>query len=328
MAFWSPPRSLPPDELVPDTGARRSDRAPTVRRSRGLPSLRAVVGALLVVAAALIVYLAHTDASAEPDTHFLVAAGPIAGGTVVTDHAHARSIFGSVPMTLPQVVAERAIDAASIDDLVGTIVVAPLDHGDLVVRTMVVDDVAEASRHIVAVTLSPGDALGGQVLAGHRVDVLATYGSGRDAYTAYVVRDALVTDVGHSSGTLSSGDLTVTLALDAVGDVQAVGHAARAAAAFLARGGSEATDAIPRPYRPMLPRSDAADTDVEHAPPSIWDDAWTDAWDEGRGDAWDDAWDEHRDDSSAGSREEVGPGDSGVPADASEWQAPPWWPAP
>ncbi|MEX2563314.1 MAG: hypothetical protein WD358_08650 [Nitriliruptoraceae bacterium] len=304
MAFWSPPGSLPPDELVPDAGTRRSDRAPMVRRVRGLPSLRAVVGALLVVAAALIVHFAYTDATAEPDTHFLVAAGPIAGGTVVTDHAHARSIFGAVAMSLPQVVAERAIEAASIDDLVGTIVVAPLDHGDLVVRTMVVDDVAEVAGHIVAITLSPGDALGGQVLAGHRVDVLATYGSGRDAYTAYVVRDALVTDVGHASGTLSSGDLTVTLALDAVGDVQAVGHAARAAAAFLARGGSEATDAIPRPYRPMPPRIDATESGVETAPPSIWDDAWDD-------------------DNVPG-----GPGDGGVPADASEWQAPPWWPAP
>jgi len=209
-------------------------------------------------------------------------------------------------------VAERAIQAASIDDLVGTIVVAPLDHGDLVVRTMVVDDVAEAARHVVAITLSPGDALGGQVLPGHRVDVLATYGSGRDSYTAYVVRNALVTDVGHATGTLSSGDLTVTLALEAVGDVQAVGHAARAAAAFLARGGSEATDAIPRPYRPMSPPADGTGTGVEPAPPSIWDDAWNDAWD--------DAGDE-----PGGGGE---PADGGVPADASEWQPPPWWPAP
>jgi hypothetical protein len=71
---------------------------------------------------------------------------------------------------------------------------------------------------------------------GERVDILVTYGTGRDAYTVAAVRQAVVVRVDRSRGSLGDSSVVlVTLSLSRSSDVLAVAHGSRAGLLTLVR---------------------------------------------------------------------------------------------
>ena len=86
---------------------------------------------------------------------------------------------------------------------------------------------------------------------GERADVLATYGSGNDAQTLVVVRNALLVAIERprtSSG--DTGPATVTVAVDDPADAIALGHAIQLSKITLVRAtGAPPLPAVPPTYR-------------------------------------------------------------------------------
>ena len=231
----------------PDGSGRR------IRRARTLPGGRAVVGALLVTAAAVATFATYLDATAEPTTAYLVATEPVEPGTRFATGEELRAVFGSLTVELAPPLSERAIPVGELDTLVGRVLVAPLGRGDLVTRTSVVDDGGVAPAQTLSFSLPRDAAVGGTLRPGERVDVLATYGASDSAYTAYIVRGVpLLRVTGPDGGPVGTAtDVVLTVAVTELGDVQALGHAASTATVFVTR--STATpgggDAAPAPFR-------------------------------------------------------------------------------
>ncbi len=253
--------TLPPTAAAPQ--AAEAGGRP-IRPPRGLPGGRAVVGALLVAAAALATFAAYLDASAAPSVRYVVATTTIEPGTRLASLAEVGERFGTIALDLPPEVADGVIPAAEVDQLVGQVVLAPLSPGDLLPRTQVVADVADAQT--LSFSLPRRSAVAGALQAGERIDVLATYGTGDGAYTLYVVRGVpLLAVAGPDGGPLDeAGDVVVTVAVSSLEDVQALGHAASTAELLVTRSTARAGDSDPAPgaYRPQPddrgPRPDPA----------------------------------------------------------------------
>lgn len=207
----------PDDAPAADLGRR-------ITRRRTLPGGRAVVGALLITVAVLGVFAAWLLATAAPTTTFAVVRRDMAPGDTL-----AAGDVRVVAMDLPAEQAVRAFTTA--DEAVGTIALAPLAPGDLLVRSVVrmsdqVPGTAEFSFEVPA-----SQALAGEVAAGDRVDVVAT----DDGVTGYVA-----TDVAVVASTVDGGVVTLTVALDDPGLVLAIAHAADEATLHVARSNTSA----------------------------------------------------------------------------------------
>jgi hypothetical protein len=229
-----------------------------IRRARGLPGGRAVVGALLVAAAAVGVFAAFLTATAEPQTRYAVATGDIEVGTRLDTDTAVAELFDFVAIDLPDGLAARAVSDLQAPQLSGQLVTSPIQEGDLLLATTIVDDAGVPATEKLSFSLPAADAVGGSLRPGERIDVLATYGSGTDAWTAFVVRGVLLVDhqvVG--SGVGASGDVTLTVAVSSLRDVQALGHAVRTADVLVTRStvGEGADDEVPGAFVPS--RDDA-----------------------------------------------------------------------
>jgi hypothetical protein len=234
---------------TPETdGARRR-----VRRARSLPGGRAVVGALLVTAAAVATFAAYISATAEPTTAYLVAIDAVEPGTRFANGDELREVFGSVTVDLTSPLDERAIPVEDLDTLIGRVLIAPLGRGDLVTRTTVVDDGGVAPAQTLSFSLPRDAAVGGTLRPGERIDVLATHGSGDNAYTAYVVRGVPLLRITGPDGAPvgAASDVVLTVAVTELPDVQALGHAISTASVFVTRStaGPQDGDAAPGPFR-------------------------------------------------------------------------------
>ena len=235
----------------PDRGAPATELH--VRATRGLPGGRAVVGALLIVAAALGVFVAYLSASAEPTTRYLVAATTIEPGTTFGTVDEVLGALSADTLALSPTLTERAVPASDIEALVGQTVVAPMERGDLLTRTMLVDDGGVAPAQTMSFPISRIDAVAGSLRAGERIDVLATYGGGSEAYTSFIVRGVPLLRIAAPDGGQIGGssDLILTVAVTDLQDVQALGHAVNTASVFVTRSTAVAgdTDAAPGAYR-------------------------------------------------------------------------------
>jgi hypothetical protein len=225
-----------------DSGSRGTEGRTRRRigRLRGLPGGRAVVGALLVTAAAVGTFAVHLNAIAEAETEYLVALASAEPGTRFASVDEVRATFGSAGVELTAPLAERAIPVSEIEGLVGHTLVAPLERGDLVSRTAVVEDGGVAPAQTMSFPVGRTAAVGGALRAGERVDVLATYGSGEAAYTAFVVRGVPLLRVSAPDGSSvpaagGGSDLTLTVAVTELEDVQRLGHAVSVADLFVTR---------------------------------------------------------------------------------------------
>lgn len=254
-----------PSTAPSPTSAGRSGRR--VARSRGLPGGRAVVGALLVAAAAVGVFAAQLRATAEPTTRYLVAVADIDAGTRV-DAGNLQTLFGHLPLDLAPALAERSVLLDDRDALVGQVVTSPLSRGDLVSRTAVSDGGSMADHHAMSFSIAAADAVAGDLRRGQRVDVIATYGSGDDAVTTYVVVGAPLLSIASDEGAGFGGDTqrVLTLALGDRAQVQALAHAVAVAEVVVTRSPEDGDEAepAPDPYRPADGPTAAADG-ADHA---------------------------------------------------------------
>lgn len=197
-----------------------------------------MVGALLVTAAAVGTFAAYLDATARPTGRYVVATAAIEPGTRLGSLADVGERFGTIALELPSEVAARAIAASTVDGLVGQVVLTPLEPGDLLTRTQLLEDGGVDGAHTLSFALPSTAAVGGRLRPGERIDVLATYGAGDRASTAYVVRGIALLRVSNADGGGSlgdSGEVTLTVAVPAPEDVQALGHAVNTAEVFVAR---------------------------------------------------------------------------------------------
>lgn len=194
-----------------------------IRRVRSLPGGRAVVGALLVTAAAVGVFASYLDATAEPDTRYVVVTGDLPVGTVLTDElVRDTRTLGLLPLDLPPLLAANSIPAGQALDLVGQVVTAPLVAGDLVSRSALSRSTVDDDVVRVSFAIDPARAVGGAIEPGDRVDVAVTHGSGTDSFTFYVVRAALVADVRVGDGGIGRAAMVLSLALPDDVDVLAL----------------------------------------------------------------------------------------------------------
>ena len=207
--------------VAPDVGGnggRPPVRGPRpLRRRRSLPGSRAVVGGFLVAAALVGLFAAYARVEGGPGQSFVVARHPLAAGTRLE-----ASDLLLEPMTLPTGARARAF--RRVTELLGTTLLSPLEKGELLQASSVAATPPGGVARVVSFPVERGRL--GRLKQGERVDVVATYGTGTEAYTAVVLREALVTEVdGGGSSLGDSGTTVITVALDDPGDELAMAHA-------------------------------------------------------------------------------------------------------
>ena len=213
----------------------------TVRRRRGLPGSRAVVGGLLVAASAVGLFAAASRSGDGPTRSYVVARHELAAGTRLE-----ASHLELVPMELAPPVRARVFDNA--EPLVGTTLIAPLAAGELVQGSAVVARRADSASRELSFTLERGRLSAG-VKQGERADMLATYGSGNDAFTTVVVRQAVLVAI-ERPRTGDSGPTTVTVAVDDAADALALAHALQLGKITVVRAtGAPPLPGVPPTYR-------------------------------------------------------------------------------
>lgn len=217
--------------------------ARTVRRRRGLPGSRAVVGGLLVAAAAVGMFAAASRSAGGPTHSYVVARQELPAGTRLQ-----ASDMELVPMELAPGVRDRVFDRAQ--PLIGATLVSPLGAGELVQSSAVVARKGDTASRELSFTLERG-RVGAGIKHGERADLLATYGTGNDAFTAVVVRHALLVAIDRprtASG--ESGPSTVTVAVDDPADALALAHALQLGKVTLVRAtGAPPLAGVPPTYR-------------------------------------------------------------------------------
>ncbi len=187
---------------IEHTGTRSA-----ARRTRWMPSSRALVGGLLVLAAAAGVLSAHRAASAPPTTRIVVVTRDLEAGAAIRAED-----LGTVAAELPDGV--EVVWADSADQMVGRVTrtalqaMQPLRPGDVFEAARF-----EGGRRVeVSIDLPPAQALAGSIRPGDRVDVLAT--DPNAVGTTTVVSGAVVSDVDHGDDSIGgSGDVRVRLAV-------------------------------------------------------------------------------------------------------------------
>jgi Flp pilus assembly protein CpaB len=197
----------------------------TIERAPRLPGGRAILGGVLVAAAALGTFVAARS-SGTPDRTYAVAARAIPPGeTLTADHVRLE------PIDLPSGVAASAfVDATRLD---GRVALAPIREGELVQVGQVSDPGAADPAAELSFSLERDRAVDGRLRSGDLVDVFVTY----DERTAAVAEGMRLVDVRERvEGSLGRGtELTVTLAITDPDDRAALIHAARAGDVTLVR---------------------------------------------------------------------------------------------
>ena len=255
----------------PDPGGA-APRAGSLRPVPRLATGRAALGGLLVALAALGVFAAWSRASSPPSTRYLVLATDVPVGSTLR-----ASDLGWVAVDLPSVVAAGAFDDP--DAVVGSVTLAPLAEGDLLTASAVAP-AAEApdAGHEVSLTLERARAVGGVLEPGEWVDIMATYGTGTDAWTEVLARRAVVVALAEASdgGLAASGQVVVTIALAAPDDVIETINALDAGTVTLVRTTHAPThgpdaDGTASAYRPTAPDADGTTDTVplESSPAAV-----------------------------------------------------------
>jgi Flp pilus assembly protein CpaB len=208
-------RDTPGNGAGADEGGGRS-----VRRRRGLPGSRAVVGGVLVAAAGVGLFSAATSAGRQPGHPYVVAGRALTAGTRLepTDLTLAR-------IELPPALRARAFDDPKI--LAGASLLAPVGAGELVQVSAVIAGGTTAGSRELTFTVERG-RIGATIRDGERIDLLATYGGGDDAYTLVAGRDLPVVTVDRTRvGVGETSPVFVTVAVADQSQELVLTHAAQ-----------------------------------------------------------------------------------------------------
>lgn len=189
-----------------------------IRRRRGLPGGRAVVGALLMTVAAVGVFLAYAGAEHGPTDDLVVTTRVVRAGEVLTAD-DVRVVAGE----LPNAPGRSMFD--TIDDVVGHVALGPIAAGEVVQAGSLTTDRASRPGHEVAITLPREQLAVGRLRHGERVDVFVTY----EDRTASVVRGAEVVQIsGSSDDSLTSNrEVSIVVTVPTGEVVAALVHALR-----------------------------------------------------------------------------------------------------
>ena len=200
-----------------------------------MPGGRAVLGGFLVAASVVGLFYASARTESGPERSYVVARRAVPPGAKLQ-----AADLGRLAIDLPPATAARAFTDADV--LIGTTVIAPLAEGDLIQASAVVAKPSDPSSREVTFAVARSTLAEG-LEAGERIDVLATYGSGDDAFTTVVLRSALVVglDRGDRPRVGDGREASVTVAIDDPADAVAVAHAVQLAKLTVVR----ATGAAP-----------------------------------------------------------------------------------
>lgn len=233
------------------TSTRALDEAPpTVRRRRGLPGARPLVGAALVTFAALVTVVAYTGADEAPSDEVVVLRRPLDVG-----HRIAANDVRVERVELPDELHAQV--ATDVDEVAGAVALGPLGADQMVPRTALLppDETSPdpGPTFEVSLPVEASRALGGDVVAGELVDVVATFGSSDSAYSLVVASRARVLGTSERAAGVGGSDLVLHLALSSADEVMATAHASAAASVTVVRATRAAEVPITRPYQPTGP---------------------------------------------------------------------------
>jgi Flp pilus assembly protein CpaB len=200
------------------------------------------VGGFLVAAALVGLFAAYARVESGPSQSFVVARQQLPAGTRLE-----ASDLLLEPMDLPAGAQARAF--GRVADLVGTTLLAPLAKGELVQASSVAATPPGGAARVVSFPVDRARL--GRLKQGERVDVVATYGRGGDAYTAIVLREALVTEIDSGGSSLGDdGSTVITVAVDDPAEELAMAHALQLAKlTVVVTSGSAGNPAPPVTYR-------------------------------------------------------------------------------
>lgn len=224
----------------------------TVKPRRGLPGSRAVVGGLLVAAAAVGVFAAWSGAGHVPASRYVVAARTVTAGAVLR-----RADLTTVAIDLPPALAGRTF--ASPSALEHAVTLGPLAAGELVQSSNVLPGRGATRQPELSFGIDSERAVAGTLRPGDTIDVLVTYGTGAGSVTQMVSPDAsvLAVDGGARSGLSDARRQVLTIALSSADNVLELTNAARAGELTVARSSGVAGQPATRTFRPDVP--DGAD---------------------------------------------------------------------
>ncbi len=224
-----------------------------------LPNVRALVGSLLCVGAALLAWFAATGGTDVPARPIIVAARDIPAGVVVSpEDVEVQSLV------VPNGLGERTFSAEAV--VVGTVTLGPVSDGDPVLRSVVGAGSGTQTPRQLSLSLPVAAAVGGTLRSGDTVDVFATYEPSGDepARTVALARKVLISRISGADPNVVSptGDRLITFALEPLLDVEQFINASATAKIHLVRttGSETSVAADPAVSAPTVPTSAASAT--------------------------------------------------------------------
>ncbi len=213
------PRETPLNGGDTTGGSDGNDRR-RVGRRKSLPGSRAVVGGVLVAAAGVGLFSAATTAGRQPGHPYVVAERALTAGARLEP-----GDLGLAQIELPPTLRERAFEDPQ--DLAGATLLAPVGPGELIQVSAVIGSGTQAGSRELTFTVERG-RIGPTIRDGERIDLLATYGTGDEAYTIVAGRDLPVITIDRTR--VGAGETSPVFVTVAVGDPAhevALGHAAQ-----------------------------------------------------------------------------------------------------
>lgn len=233
------------DDQLDLSGDARREPARTVKRPRGLPGGRAMVGGLLVAVSGIGLFAAASTPDPAPEHSYAVAARDLSAG--------ARLVPGDLDLLaidLPDEVRARAFDNRG--HLADTTLLGPVMAGELVQAGNVVAKPSDAASRELTLSFD-GGRVAGELSEGERIDLLATFGTGDDSHTEIVGRGVLVVGIDRASAGLGNSNPTViTVGIPDIDEVIAVAHASQVAKLTPVRATGVSVTVGPSPILPEV----------------------------------------------------------------------------
>lgn len=193
-------------EAEPRNARHGGDGRRYLPRRSVLPSGRALLGGVLVAAAAVGTFAAWRQASGAPDTSYVVARHLLhPGQRLAEDDLRLERV------ALPASMADAAFSDAG--DVIGRVALGPIGEDGLLQAAQLSESPSDVDHWVeVSFTLPRDRAVDGRLRSGDRVDVFVT----RDDHTSLVLEYIQLIDIRDAGGSslVASTDVTVTVGLE------------------------------------------------------------------------------------------------------------------
>jgi Flp pilus assembly protein CpaB len=198
----------------------------TIAINRPRPNLRALIGGLLIAGAAIGAYEAAT--ARPPSTIYVAAASYIPAGSRINP-----SELTNEPAELEDA-NSASLYFRSASEVTGSWALAPIQAGELIGPGMIARGLPSANTREISFAVDSDRAMGGALLPGEQVDVIATYGTGTSAISTIAAADAKVLSVVPESGGFGAAPVdVVTLEVERANQLLALANALNAGEVYL-----------------------------------------------------------------------------------------------